>query len=347
MGGLPGRAFLGALSALRLLAQAPAGGADDAVRIGPGVVSPRPLRQDEPKYSDAGRRAGVQGTVILEIVVDEKGRATEIKVISPLGFGLDEQAVEAVAKWRFAPGTKDGRPVKVLAEVEVNFRLQGVQFDDKTEQLRGSYNMAARELNRKDNPKTVDRAVESMQNLARQKYPAAVYAVGLWKTSGEHLPKDTVEGLSLFQEAAAMNYGPALYEIAFRRIEGQDLPRDAEQGLEEMRRAATLGSSQAQFYLGNRYERGRDAPPDLEKARQLFRLCAAQSVDKCRYRLGLLLLNAPGRRERDRVEAVAWLQLAGEQGLAEAKDLAAKETMNLTPAQAKAVNSLRTQLSKK
>lgn len=347
MGGLPGRAFLGVLSAMRLLSQAPAGGADDPVRIGPGVVSPRPLRQDEPKYSDAARRASVQGTVVLEIVVDEKGRATDIKIISPLGFGLDEQAEEAVAKWTFVPGTKDGRPVKVLAEVEVSFKLQGVQFDDKTERMRSSYNMAVRELNRKDNPKIVDRAVESMQNLARQKYPAALYAVGLWKMAGEHLPKETVEGLSLLQEAAAKNYGPALYEIASRRIEGRDLPKDANRGLEEMRKAATFGSSQAQFYLGDRYEQARDISPDPEKARQFFRLCAAQDVGRCRYRLGVLLLNAPGRRERDRIEAVAWLQLAGEQGLAEAKDLAERESMKLTPAQAKAVNSLRIQLSKK
>jgi periplasmic protein TonB len=46
-----------------------------------------------------------------------------LKVVRALGLGLDEKAIEAVQKWRFKPGVKDGRPVAVAATVEVNFRL--------------------------------------------------------------------------------------------------------------------------------------------------------------------------------------------------------------------------------
>ena len=46
-----------------------------------------------------------------------------IRVVRPLGMGLDEKAVEAVGKWKFKPGQKDGHPVAVMANVEVNFRL--------------------------------------------------------------------------------------------------------------------------------------------------------------------------------------------------------------------------------
>jgi TonB family protein len=44
-------------------------------------------------------------------------------VTRSLGLGLDQKALEAVAKWRFKPGMKDGKPVPVIATVQVNFRL--------------------------------------------------------------------------------------------------------------------------------------------------------------------------------------------------------------------------------
>jgi TonB family protein len=92
-------------------------------RIGGGVSAPVILYKVEPEYSEEARKAKYQGTVVLSIVIDEQGRPRDIKVIRPLGMGLDEKAIEAVSKWRFRPGYKDGKPVAVLATVEVNFRL--------------------------------------------------------------------------------------------------------------------------------------------------------------------------------------------------------------------------------
>lgn len=100
------------------------GGAGGGVfRIGGGVSSPVPIYKVEPEYSEEARKAKFQGTVVLSIVIDEKGLPTNFKVVRPLGLGLDEKAIEAVQKWRFLPGKKDGHPVAVLATVEVNFRL--------------------------------------------------------------------------------------------------------------------------------------------------------------------------------------------------------------------------------
>jgi TonB family protein len=61
--------------------------------------------------------------VVLFVVVDDKGMPQQLRVLRPLGLGLDEKAIEAVQKWRFKPGVKDGRPVAVQATIEVNFRL--------------------------------------------------------------------------------------------------------------------------------------------------------------------------------------------------------------------------------
>jgi TonB family protein len=92
-------------------------------RVGGGVSAPVPLYRVEPEYSEEARKAKFQGTVVLSIVVDEQGNPKNFRVVRPLGLGLDEKAVEAVAKWRFKPAYKDGRPVPVMATVEVNFRL--------------------------------------------------------------------------------------------------------------------------------------------------------------------------------------------------------------------------------
>lgn len=92
-------------------------------RIGGGVSAPALLSKVEPEYSEEARKAKFQGTVVLYVVVDEKGQPQQLRVVRPLGLGLDEKAIEAVQRWRFRPGFKDGKPVAVAATVEVNFRL--------------------------------------------------------------------------------------------------------------------------------------------------------------------------------------------------------------------------------
>ncbi len=93
------------------------------LRIGDGVSAPVLIHKVEPRYSKEARKAKYSGTVLLSIVVSSKGLPRDIKVVRPLGMGLDEKAIEAVSKWRFRPGMKDGRPVSVYAQVEVTFRL--------------------------------------------------------------------------------------------------------------------------------------------------------------------------------------------------------------------------------
>ena len=92
-------------------------------RIGGGVTSPRLLSKVEPEYSEEARKAKYQGTVMLAVEVWEDGIAHNIRVVRSLGLGLDEKAVEAVRKWRFLPGKKDGKPVRVAAQIQVSFRL--------------------------------------------------------------------------------------------------------------------------------------------------------------------------------------------------------------------------------
>ena len=94
-----------------------------AYRIGGDVSAPQLVSKVEPEYSEEARKAKFSGSVLLSIVVDEHGLPRDIKVVRPLGLGLDEKAIEAVSHWRFRPGVKGGRPVATQAQVEVNFRL--------------------------------------------------------------------------------------------------------------------------------------------------------------------------------------------------------------------------------
>jgi TonB family protein len=92
-------------------------------RVGGGVTAPTLLFKVEPEYSEEARKAKYQGTVVLYVEVDASGKARNLRVIRSLGLGLDEKAIEAVNKWKFKPGFKDGKPVTVAATIEVNFRL--------------------------------------------------------------------------------------------------------------------------------------------------------------------------------------------------------------------------------
>jgi TonB family protein len=65
----------------------------------------------------------MQGTVVLYLVVTAEGQASNLKVLRPLGFGLDQSAIRCVNAWIFKPGMKEGNPVPVAATIQVNFRM--------------------------------------------------------------------------------------------------------------------------------------------------------------------------------------------------------------------------------
>jgi TonB family protein len=95
-----------------------------AFNVGGGVSEPVLLTQVQPEYSDDGRKARIQGTVELLIIVNPDGTVKFENVRKSLGYGLDQKAIEAVKKWKFAAGKKDGKPVPTYVSVLVNFSLR-------------------------------------------------------------------------------------------------------------------------------------------------------------------------------------------------------------------------------
>ena len=93
--------------------------------VNPGKVDPpKPIHTPDPEYTDSARRQRVEGKTIVLVVVDEKGFPEVLEITKGLGEGLDLLALTAVAGWTFKPAMKNGEPVAVLINVEVNFRLR-------------------------------------------------------------------------------------------------------------------------------------------------------------------------------------------------------------------------------
>lgn len=77
----------------------------------------------DPEYTDSARQARIEGTVILTLSINEKGKVTAVKVQNGLDKGLDQNAVKAAKKWKFEPAMVDGKPVESEINVSVDFRL--------------------------------------------------------------------------------------------------------------------------------------------------------------------------------------------------------------------------------
>jgi protein TonB len=93
-------------------------------RPGSGIDPPRLLREVKADYTDEGRRRGITGDVVLEIVVRRDGSVGDVTMLQGLGAGLDQRAVAAVRQWRFSPALRRGEPVDVVVEVAVEFTLR-------------------------------------------------------------------------------------------------------------------------------------------------------------------------------------------------------------------------------
>jgi TonB family protein len=105
-------------------AQSKAQSVEHAVAITDDITPPQLSEVASPDYTVEAKKKRIEGSVILEIVVDRKGDVVAAKVLKGLGYGLDENAILAVKEWKYKPAEKDGEPVAVKMEVTVDFYLR-------------------------------------------------------------------------------------------------------------------------------------------------------------------------------------------------------------------------------
>ena len=102
------------------------GTGDGEWRPGNGVTWPRLVREVKPNYTPDAMRAQVEGMVELDILVLADGSVGRVNIVRSLDarFGLDQEAINAVRRWRFDPGRRLGKAVATRVAVELSFNLR-------------------------------------------------------------------------------------------------------------------------------------------------------------------------------------------------------------------------------
>ena len=84
-------------------------------------LTPISIRRQAPGYPTDLHDYSISGPVVLRVIVDEKGKTKVVDIVTPMGFGLDQTAINAVNRWEYEPAKRDGMPVKVYIRVLFNF----------------------------------------------------------------------------------------------------------------------------------------------------------------------------------------------------------------------------------
>jgi periplasmic protein TonB len=93
------------------------------VRVGGDLKPPKQTYNEEPRYPVIAKQAQIQGTVIIDAVIDEHGDVVQARVVSGPAL-LIPSALQTVLKWKYEPSYLNGEPISVEMHVEVHFVLQ-------------------------------------------------------------------------------------------------------------------------------------------------------------------------------------------------------------------------------
>ncbi len=313
------------------------------------VTQPRLTHKVEPQYTTEARDKKIQGTVELGAVVGIDGVPSEFQVRRSLGYGLDEKAIQAVSKWRFQPGTKDGVAVPVIVTVQVNFRL----LDDPKNANAGVAPSA-------NGPQVIKRVAAKYTDEARKKNIQG--RVGLRVTVGADgttkevqvlspldpgLDQKAIESVKQWQwepakqdgkpiDAAAMvditfNLGSASdefldhaekareeYNKGVHYLNGDNVPQDLRLARAYFKQSAEQAFAPAQCALALMILHGEGGPQDDLEAFTMFKKAADQKYAKAQFYVGLMYTEGKGTW-RDDTQALRWYRLAAAQNNAAAE----------------------------
>ncbi len=132
------------------------------------VTPPKVLDQTIPSYTEEARARGVEGIVLLECIIRTTGRATDFRLLRRLGSGLDEAAITEIRdNWKFTPANLKGKPVSVVAKIEVTFTLHRRQDEIPPSEAEGLAIQAVHLIGLSENEAASARALLKMQDSTR------------------------------------------------------------------------------------------------------------------------------------------------------------------------------------
>lgn len=182
-------------------------------RVGGGVRAPEIILSSKPESGPACK-PGRKGKCVLQLVVGKDGEPRDIKVVRPLGMGLDEKAIEAVQKWKFSPALKDGLPVAVQINIEIALRLydspdgkflESVKAADAGD-AKAQFEVSTILLAGCDQPQDEPRGLAYLEKSARQGLPEAQFSMGDYLSSHG---TDLVSAYVWYYQAQRNHYEPA------------------------------------------------------------------------------------------------------------------------------------------
>jgi TonB family protein len=265
-------------------------------------------------------------------VVDANGLPQDIKVQRSLGMGLDEEAIKAVKRWRFQPAMKDGKPVPVMINVQVNFRLYDDLYpnpDSTRHPPSSATNQPAPTPNGSNLPsQTPDQTRPQGYQTTKGEYEkaaaagdvAAMSALGDLYYFGDGVPQDYRKAREWYEKAASEGDAVAMRYLANLYYHGQEVQQDYQKAREWNEKAADGGDAVAMGNLGLQYYHGQGAPQDYQKAREWFEKAASSGNARAMINLAHMYYQGEGVSQSDQ-KSKEWLEKAAAKGDAYAQQV--------------------------
>lgn len=320
------RCFVWLLLSHSLLAQPPV---EEPVERGPDVSPPR--------MTNLANSQGIEGSVILPVVVSSAGRIVKTETLRPAGYGFGPEARKSVEKWRFTPARKANCPVAYAAIIEIKFELPSHPAAIRRRELLAKYNRAVTGIRNPD-PAVSSKAREELLALSKSEFAAAQFTEGMFRLHGQAFPVDKEAGLAKILAAAKQQLPAAVGQVGIYHYEGRNLPLDKEKGMSMIRVAALQDSFVAQLYPGELLRSEKPA-----EAATYYRRCAAVRQSTCQTRLAEYLFEGPREKWP---EAIACLELAAAQNHPPARALLDRHQNLLTAEEVFRATELRKGLAK-